>query len=50
MMKGIDSGAHTRQALLEYFRHYEGQGIARKYQWVGNGELTSTLIWMYKVQ
>jgi len=50
MLKGIDSGAHTRPALLEYFHKYQGQGIARKYQWVANGELTSTLIWMYKVQ
>lgn len=50
MLKGIDSGAHTRPALLEYFHNYQGQGIARKYQWVASGELISTLIWMYKVQ
>ena len=47
-LKGIDSGAHTREALLDYVRNYDGQGIARKYQWGANGELTSTLIWMYK--
>ncbi len=50
MVKGIDSGAVTRPALLEFVRNYEGQGVARKYKWTENGELTSTLIWMYKVQ
>lgn len=50
LLKGIDSGAITRQALLDYVRNYNGQGVARNYQWTPNGELTSTLIWMYKVQ
>jgi branched-chain amino acid transport system substrate-binding protein len=50
MVKGIDSGAITRPALLDYFRNYNGQGVARKYQWTPNGELTTTLIWIYKVQ
>ncbi len=50
MLKGIDSGAITRPALLDYIRNYNGQGVGRKYQWTPNGELTTTLIWMYKVQ
>ncbi len=50
LLKGIDSGAVTRPSLLEYVAGYEGQGVARKYQWTGNGELTSNLIWIYKVQ
>jgi branched-chain amino acid transport system substrate-binding protein len=50
MMKGIDSGAITRPALLDFVRNYNGQGVARKYQWTPEGELTTTLIWMYKVQ
>lgn len=50
LLKGIDSGAITRQALLDYVRNYDGQGVARKYQWTPEGELTTTLIWMYKVQ
>jgi branched-chain amino acid transport system substrate-binding protein len=50
LLKGIDSGAITRPALLEFVRNYNGQGIARKYQWAPNGELTSSLIWIYKVQ
>jgi branched-chain amino acid transport system substrate-binding protein len=35
---------------LDYFHNYQGQGVARKYQWTDTGELTTTLIWMYKVQ
>ena len=50
LVRGIDSGAITRQALLDYVRNYNGQGVARNYQWTPEGELTSTLIWMYKVQ
>jgi branched-chain amino acid transport system substrate-binding protein len=50
MLKGIDSGTLTRPAMLDYFRKYDGQGVARRYQWTPNGELTTTLIWMYKVQ
>jgi branched-chain amino acid transport system substrate-binding protein len=50
MLKGIDSGAITRAAMLDFVRHYNGQGVARKYQWGSDGELTTTLIWMYKVQ
>ncbi len=50
LAKGIDSGAVTREALLDFAKGYEGQGVARKYQWTETGELTTTLIWMYKVQ
>jgi len=50
LLKGIDSGAITREALLDYVRTYEGQGVARKYQWTDNGELTTNLVWMYDVQ
>ncbi|KUH88370.1 MULTISPECIES: branched-chain amino acid ABC transporter substrate-binding protein [unclassified Mycobacterium] len=50
MLKGIDSGKTTRPDLLEFVRTYNGQGIGRKYQWDPNGELTSTLIWIFKVQ
>ena len=50
LAKGIDSGAVTREALLDFVRKYDGQGVARKYQWTDNGELTTTLIWIYKVQ
>ncbi|MGV0742808.1 branched-chain amino acid ABC transporter substrate-binding protein [Mycolicibacterium sp. XJ870] len=50
MVKGIDSGAITRPALLEFVRNYDGQGVARRYQWTPAGELTTNLIWVYKVQ
>lgn len=50
LAKGIDSGANTREALLDFVKKYEGQGVARKYQWTDTGELTTTLIWIYKVQ
>jgi branched-chain amino acid transport system substrate-binding protein len=50
MLKGIDSGKITRPDLLDFVRNYQGQGVARKYQWSPTGELTSTLIWIYKVQ
>jgi branched-chain amino acid transport system substrate-binding protein len=50
LLKGIDSGAITRPALLDFVKNYNGQGVARKYQWTDKGELTSTLIWIYKVQ
>lgn len=50
LAKGISSGATTRDALLEFVRSYDGQGVARKYQWNDTGELTTTLIWIYKVQ
>ncbi|MBV9090819.1 MAG: branched-chain amino acid ABC transporter substrate-binding protein [Mycobacteriaceae bacterium] len=50
LLKGIDTGAITRPALLDYVRTYNGQGVGRRYQWTPSGELTTTLIWMYKVQ
>lgn len=50
MLKGIDAGKITRPDLLDFVRTYDGQGVARKYQWTDKGELTTTLIWIYKVQ
>ena len=50
LLKGIDAGKITRPDLLEWVKTYNGQGVARKYQWTDKGELTTTLIWIYKVQ
>ncbi len=50
LVKGIDSGAITRPALLDFVKNYSGQGVARKYQWTPTGELTTNLIWIFKVQ
>ena len=49
MLKGIDAGATTRLALLDFVRGYSGDGVARRYQWTPEGELLSTNIWIYKV-
>ena len=40
----------TRRGLLDCVKNYDGQGVARKYEWTDKGELTTTLIWIYKVQ
>ena len=50
MLTGIDSGVNTRPAMVEFVRSYDGQGLARKYQWQPNGELASALIWIYEVK
>jgi branched-chain amino acid transport system substrate-binding protein len=50
LLRGIDSGAITRPALLEFVRTYDGQGLQRRYQWTDTGELTSTMVWIYRVQ
>jgi branched-chain amino acid transport system substrate-binding protein len=50
LLTGIDSGAVTRDALLEFVRGYAGQGLAREYQWTDTDELTSNMIWIYQVQ
>lgn len=50
LLKGIDSGAVTRPALLSFVQGYDGQGLARKYRWTDTGELTSNSIWIYRVQ
>jgi branched-chain amino acid transport system substrate-binding protein len=50
MVRGIDSGKVSRPDLLQYVRSYNGPGVARNYQWTDNGELTTKLVWIYKVQ
>ncbi len=50
LLKGIDSGKVTRPELLDYVRNYSGDGLARHYQWTPEGELSTALIWIYKVQ
>ena len=50
LLKGIDSGAITRPALLDYVRNYDGQGIGRRYRWTADGELESPPIRNYHVQ
>lgn len=50
MVRGIAAGKVSRPDLLEWVRTYNGQGVARNYQWTDNGELTTKLVWIYKVQ
>jgi branched-chain amino acid transport system substrate-binding protein len=50
LLRGIDSGAITRPALLEFVRNYEGQGVAGKYKWTATGERENAQVWIYKVQ
>jgi branched-chain amino acid transport system substrate-binding protein len=49
LLKGIDSGANTRPALLDYVRNYDGTGLGRHYRWTPEGELTDAAVWMYDV-
>ncbi|OKH64377.1 transporter [Mycobacterium sp. SWH-M3] len=49
-LKAIDSGVKDRPGMLEFVKNYNAPGVARNYQWDPTGELTNTLIWVYKVQ
>lgn len=49
LLRGIDSGAITRPALLDFVRGYDGQGFAGRYRWTADGNLQDALIWMYRV-
>jgi branched-chain amino acid transport system substrate-binding protein len=50
MLAGIDAGMLVRPQMLDWMRHYNGQGVARRYQWTGTGELSDPTVWIYKVQ
>src|SRR5262249_39296312 len=50
MLTGIDAGMLVRPQMLDWMRHYRGQGVARRYQWTRTGELTDPTVWIYKVQ
>jgi len=50
MLTGIDSGVTDRAAMVNYVKNYDGLGLARQYKWDATGELSSSLIWIYKVQ
>lgn len=50
MLKAIDSGATTRQAVLDFVTSYDGDGLARHYKWDATGELEENNIWVYEVK
>jgi branched-chain amino acid transport system substrate-binding protein len=51
MVTGIASGKVTdRASMIEYFKTYDGQGIAKEYKWDSTGELATANPWVYEVQ
>lgn len=50
LLRGIDAEALTRPELLDFVRNYQGEGLERFYRWADNGELTTTMIWVFRVQ
>jgi branched-chain amino acid transport system substrate-binding protein len=50
MLTAIDSGITDRAGLINFVKNYDGVGLARQYKWDATGELTSLLVWIYKVQ
>ncbi|MBV9513022.1 MAG: branched-chain amino acid ABC transporter substrate-binding protein [Mycobacteriaceae bacterium] len=50
MLGGIDAGMLVRPQMLDWMRHYSGQGIARRYKWTDTGELADPTVWIYQVQ
>lgn len=52
MLKGIDSGATTREKLIDFVKSYSGQGLAGEYKWESDGELPAdiTTTWIYQVK
>jgi branched-chain amino acid transport system substrate-binding protein len=50
LLKGIDSGATTRAALLNFVKNYNGDGLSKHFQWTSTGELQNTTVYGYKVQ
>ncbi|MEU6646023.1 branched-chain amino acid ABC transporter substrate-binding protein [Saccharomonospora sp. NPDC046836] len=50
LLKGIDSGAQDRAALLDFVKGYEGQGLTKNFKWDDKGELAASTVWTYKVE
>jgi len=52
LLSGIKQGVKTREAMLEYVRNYNGQGVAANYRFTENGEMdpAEVRVWAYKVK
>ena len=51
MLTGIASGDVTdRASMIEYFKTYDGEGLAKSYKWDSSGELAVANPWLYQVQ
>ncbi|MFV2105044.1 branched-chain amino acid ABC transporter substrate-binding protein [Micromonospora sp. LOL_015] len=51
MLEGIKEGNTTREALLEWVRGYEGEGVAASYKFDEKGEMdvNQVVVWAFKV-
>jgi len=52
LLSGIKAGKNTREAMLEYVKSYNGQGVAANYRFTDNGEMdpAEVRVWAYKVK
>jgi branched-chain amino acid transport system substrate-binding protein len=51
MVTGISEGKVTdRASMIEFFKTYDGQGVAKAYKWDSSGELAVANPWLYQVQ
>jgi branched-chain amino acid transport system substrate-binding protein len=51
MVTGIASGKVTdRASMIQYFKTYNGQGLAKNYQWDSSGELAQQNPWVSQVK
>ncbi|MEV3904494.1 branched-chain amino acid ABC transporter substrate-binding protein [Mycobacterium sp. NPDC050551] len=49
MLRGIDAGMLTRPQMADWLRGYDGQGVAHRYRWAADGELSDPTVWLYDV-
>jgi branched-chain amino acid transport system substrate-binding protein len=51
MVSGIATGGVTdRAGMIEYFKTYDGEGLAKAYKWDSSGELAVANPWLYEVK
>ena len=51
MVTGISEGKVTdRASMIEFFKTYDGQGVAKTYKWDSSGELAVANPWLYQVK
>ena len=49
-LDGIAAGKTTRDAMLEYVKSYDKQGVTKKMKFDATGEPSEVSVWAYKVQ
>ncbi|GAB7052448.1 branched-chain amino acid ABC transporter substrate-binding protein [Catenuloplanes indicus] len=52
LLAGLESGATTRKALLDFVKGYSGEGVAGRYKFDATGEndISAVSVWAYKVE